>query len=195
MSSIEERYDEWHAKKAATDERPAATAPWHRLAEPHLGDVAGLRVLEVGCGRGAFAGLLADRGAHVTAADLSPEAVRITADWLGDRVETRVADICALPFEDESFDLVVSLETVEHTDDPTRALSELVRVTKRGGRLIVTTPSYLNLVGLKRVALRLTGRRFSEGDLPVSHPLMLHARVWRLRRLGCEVTVVEGPTA
>jgi 2-polyprenyl-3-methyl-5-hydroxy-6-metoxy-1,4-benzoquinol methylase len=192
MSSIADRYDEWHAAKTAVNKRPSATAPWHQMAKPHVGNVAGLRVLEIGCGRGAFAEFLADRGANLVAADLSPEAVRFARETLGERVECVVADIERIPFPDQSFDLVVSLETVEHATSPKQALAELVRVTKRRGRLIVTTPSYLNLIGVYRVYLRLRGRRFTEGGQPTSQPVMLHSRVWRLKRLGCEVTVVEG---
>jgi ubiquinone/menaquinone biosynthesis C-methylase UbiE len=185
-------YDRWHEQLAHDDERPTATAPWHGLAKKYLGDVAGLRVLEIGCGRGAFALELADRGASVVAADFSPSAVDRARELVGDSCETLVADIQQIPFPDESFDLVVSLETLEHVPDPDRGLAELVRVTKRGGRLIVTTPNYLSLVGLYRVALRLVGRRFTELGQPINQPLMLHRRVRKLKQLGCRIEAVDG---
>jgi SAM-dependent methyltransferase len=184
-------YDRWH-ESIAEDENPSPTAPWHELVKPHLGDLRGLRVLEIGCGRGAFARYLAEAGADVVAADFSPSAVALTAQLLDGRGEARVADITDIPFPDASFDLVVSLETLEHVPDPSKGLRELVRVTRPGGRLIVTTPNYLSFVGLYRIFLRLTGRRYTELGQPINKPLLLPARVLRLRRLGCRVDVVDG---
>jgi SAM-dependent methyltransferase len=151
-----------------------------------------LRVLEIGCGSGAFAKYLSNQGADLTAADFSPRAVELATKLLAGRAQTVVADVQSLPFPDESFDLVVSLETLEHVPDPDRGLAELVRVTRRGGRLIVTTPNYLGLVGLYRVYLRLTGRRFTEMGQPVNNPLTLVGRVMKLRKLGCRVDAVDG---
>lgn len=187
-----ERYDVWHSAQAETEDEPTPTAPWHEMAKRHLGDVRGLRVLEIGCGRGAFARWLAEQGADVVAADFSPAAVEIAARLVPAGVETLAADVQQLPFPDESFDLVVSLETLEHVPDPSAGLAELVRVTRRGGRLVVTTPNYLSLIGLYRIYLRLTGRRYSEGGQPINQPLILIDRVRRLRRLGCRVDAVDG---
>jgi 2-polyprenyl-3-methyl-5-hydroxy-6-metoxy-1,4-benzoquinol methylase len=184
-------YDRWHQSIAET-EVPTATAPWHELVKPRLGDIAGLRVLEIGCGRGAFAGYLADLGADVVAADFSPAAVALAGELLDGRGEARVEDIQQLPFADGAFDLVISLETLEHVPDPSRGLAELVRVTRPGGRLIVTTPNYLSFVGLYRVFLRLVGRRYTELGQPINQPLTLVGRVLRLKRLGCRVDEVDG---
>jgi SAM-dependent methyltransferase len=192
VSSTLEAYDRWHSTRAGTEDEPTATAPWHELAKRHVGDVRGLRVLEIGCGRGAFAKHLAGAGARVVAADFSPSAVSLARELLGDSCETLVADVQAIPFPDESFDLVVSLETLEHVPDPAGGLAELVRVTRRGGRLVVTTPNYLSLLGLYRLTRRLAGRPFTEGGQPINQPLLLPARAWRLRRLGCRVDAVDG---
>lgn len=192
---VRDQYDEWHRARhvePAPGSDPDPTAPWHELAKKQLGDISGLRVLEIGCGRGAFATYLVRAGAHVTAADFSPAAVELTKEALAGRGEALVADVQALPFPDESFDLVISLETLEHVPEPDRGLAELVRVTRLGGRLIVTTPNYLSIVGLYRVYLRLVGRRFSEAGQPVNQPLILLSRVRKLRRLGCRVDAVDG---
>lgn len=190
-----ERYDDWHRGRADTAEgRPTPTAPWHLTATRHLGDVRGLRVLEIGCGLGAFAELLAERGASLVAADFSPAAVEQAAERLRgyDDATAIVADIEALPFPDESFDLVVSLETLEHVPHPPRGLAELVRVTRLGGRLIVTSPNYFSLMAVSRVLLRLVGKRYTEIGQPVNKWVTLAGRVWRLRRLGCRIEAVEG---
>ena len=134
-------YDTWHRDLREQGE-PSPTAPWHELAKKHLGPVRGLKVLEVGCGLGAFSKYLVDAGAEVTAADFSPAAVRLTTELLHERASTVVADVQQLPFVDASFDLVVSLDTLEHVPNPNRGLAELVRVTRPRGRLIITTPNY-----------------------------------------------------
>jgi ubiquinone/menaquinone biosynthesis C-methylase UbiE len=189
-------YNRWHASRRSEsgESSPELTSPWHQLAERRLGDVRGLKVLEIGCGEGAFARLLAERGAKVTAADFSPVAVETASKLLEDFPGCRaiVADIEAIPFADEEFDLVVSEETLEHVPHPRRGLEELVRVTRRGGRLIVTTPNYLSPVGLYRLGKWFTRGGFSEDGQPINNVLFTAQRVWWLRRLGCRVEAVDG---
>jgi ubiquinone/menaquinone biosynthesis C-methylase UbiE len=148
--------------------------------------------LEIGCGRGVFAAELASRGADLVAADFSLTAVKYAHERLSGRGETIVADIQAMPFDSESFDVVVSQETLEHVRSPEQGLTELVRVTRRGGTLILTGPNYLNAIGLYRVLLALVGRRYTEVGQPINHPLILARQVRKLRRLGCRIRVVEG---
>jgi SAM-dependent methyltransferase len=190
-TSIAELYDEWHRPRI---EGARPSSPWHLLAAARLGDVAGLRVLEIGCGVGEFSHLLAARGARVIGADISPVAVKETGRQLEgyEGTEAIVADICAVPFPDESFDLVVSLETIEHSSNPRMALAELVRVTRRGGRLIVTNPNYLDFIGLYRLAKRIFGRQFSEAGQPINKWTTLLGTAWHLKRLGCRIELVDG---
>jgi SAM-dependent methyltransferase len=187
------RYEAWHEERDRASEEHLPTAPWHLSTLRHLPDLRGKRVLEIGCGRGVFAKVLAERGADLVAADFSETAVSYAETRLqGWDAETLVADIQAIPFPDQSFDVVVSQETVEHVRDPRRALAELVRVMRPGGLLIVTGPNYLNLIGLYRIAMRAFGRRFTEIGQPINQPLLLPAQVRRLRRLGCRIEAVEG---
>jgi 2-polyprenyl-3-methyl-5-hydroxy-6-metoxy-1,4-benzoquinol methylase len=191
--SVGTAYDTWHDEREAEDAQQVATAPWHLSTLRHLPDVRGLRVLEIGCGRGVFARELAERGADLDAADFSEAAVSHAARRLeGLHARVLVADIQSIPFEDETFDVVISQETLEHVDDPQLGLSELVRVTRHGGRLVVTGPNYLNMLGLYRIALRLVGRRFTEMGQPINQPLLLVEQARRLRRLGCQIESVEG---
>jgi SAM-dependent methyltransferase len=184
-------YDEWHRNLDADDD-PIDT-PWHQMAIPQLPPVDGLRVLEIGCGRGGFSRYLASKGADLVAADLSPAAVEMAGRRLTpfDRAEPVVADIQALRFERDSFDLVVSLDTIEHVPYPTRAVAELVRVLRPGGRLILTTNNYFGLIGLWRAAMRLAGFRFTEFGQPINQPLMLFPSARMLRSLGCRVDLID----
>jgi SAM-dependent methyltransferase len=103
------------------------------------GDLRGQSVLDVGCGTGWFSREAARRGARVTSLDIALQLLHETRR----KVETgRVnGDACALPFASGSFDLVISSECIEHTLDPRQALREIHRVTRPGGRLLVTVPN------------------------------------------------------
>jgi SAM-dependent methyltransferase len=95
------------------------------------------RVLEIGCGAGAHAMLLAQAGADVTAIDLTQNAVDMTRnrfDVYGLEGDIRRADAEDLPFEDETFDLVWSWGVIHHSADIQAAIDEIRRVLKPGGR-------------------------------------------------------------
>jgi 2-polyprenyl-3-methyl-5-hydroxy-6-metoxy-1,4-benzoquinol methylase len=109
----------------------------------------GLKVLEIGCGEGRLAALLAMSGAHVTAVDYSDEALRIAADH--HRLPNlRFTD--AAP--NEWFDAVVLQGTLEHMDDWRACLDELVE-RHQPERIITSSPSFLNPRGYIGQALRI----------------------------------------
>jgi 2-polyprenyl-3-methyl-5-hydroxy-6-metoxy-1,4-benzoquinol methylase len=190
---LPQQYDRWHEERDVPED-DHYDQPWQVLARTHMGPVRGLKVLEIGCGRGGFARYLLEQGADLVAADFSETALEIAQRRLvaSPKCEILVADIQDIPFPPETFDVVVSLDTLEHVSDPDRGLAELVRVAKTGGKLVITTPNYLSLVGLWRIYLRLIGRRFDEVGQPINHPLFLVGRIRKLRRLGCRIDVVEG---
>jgi SAM-dependent methyltransferase len=96
-----------------------------------------LRVLEVGCGWGAFAVRIAEAAsAEVVALDVSPRMVTLARER---GVDARVGDVQALPFEDSAFDCVVANWMLYHVPDLDRALSEIARVLRPGGRLVAAT--------------------------------------------------------
>lgn len=99
--------------------------------------LAGRDVLEVGCGSGVHARLLAAAGAHVTAIDLTPTAVALTRRRLAlAGLEGRVveADAESLPFDDGAFDFVWSWGAVHHSADTDRVIAEAARVLRPQGR-------------------------------------------------------------
>jgi 2-polyprenyl-3-methyl-5-hydroxy-6-metoxy-1,4-benzoquinol methylase len=102
-------------------------------------DLRGRTLLDAGCGTGLFSQMAAGRGAQVTSLDVGPELlVEVSKKCRSERV---VGDLLALPFEEGRFDVVVCTEVIEHTPEPGRAVTELARVLRPGGILVVTTPN------------------------------------------------------
>jgi SAM-dependent methyltransferase len=103
------------------------------LAEPEGVD----RVLEIGCGQGVGFDLISERfpSARVIGIDVDPRMIRRAQRRLGPSraAEVRVADVCSLPFENESFDVVVDFAAVHHVPDWQRALPEIARVLRPQG--------------------------------------------------------------
>jgi 2-polyprenyl-3-methyl-5-hydroxy-6-metoxy-1,4-benzoquinol methylase len=192
-STAKEQYDKWHDEIGQQGE-DSSNSPWHLMAKHHLSDLTGLKVLEIGCGRGGFSKYLLECGADLVAADFSDSAIAIAKRLLSNvhHCEAIVADIQSLPFSNNVFDVVVSLETLEHVPDPDKGLAELVRVTKPGGKLVISTPNYFGLLGLYRTYRELTGRGFTEVGQPINHPLKVMERVWKLKQLKCKMDVVDG---
>jgi ubiquinone/menaquinone biosynthesis C-methylase UbiE len=99
----------------------------------------GSRVLEIGCGTGHAACLIAERyDCHVTAVDIAPKMVEsaravVEARGLRGRVHCEVGDITALPFDDARFDHVLWQAVLMFVDKP-RAIAEIGRVLRPGGR-------------------------------------------------------------
>jgi len=98
----------------------------------------GGRALDVGCGAGELVVELAARSWLVDACDVSDEMLAIVRDRRLSRLRLHNADVYALPFEDGAFDLVTALGVVPWLHSPRRGLSEIVRVTRPGGAVIVT---------------------------------------------------------
>lgn len=115
-----------------------------------IGEVGPEQVLDAGCGEGETIERLGGLLPHpVTGVDLNAESVRFAAARLPeDRFES--ADLLALPFDDDSFDLVLCLEVLEHIPDPRPALAELARVSSSDLILSVPHEPWFRLGSLAR---------------------------------------------
>ncbi|GAA5144287.1 hypothetical protein GCM10023340_11820 [Nocardioides marinquilinus] len=109
------------------------------------------RVLEVGCGAGAFSARLmtALPAAEVVALDQSPRLVELTA---ARGVDARVGDVQQLPFDDASFDAVAAMWMLYHVPDLHRGLAEIRRVLRPGGTFVAVTNGDEHLADLRREA-------------------------------------------
>jgi ubiquinone/menaquinone biosynthesis C-methylase UbiE len=101
---------------------------------------AGQRVLDIASGAGYGTGMLSRHGCHVVGGDYDAATVAAARDyWNYDDFVS--ADAMALPFASESFDAVVSFETIEHVPDAAAFLAEMTRVLRPGGTFICSTPN------------------------------------------------------
>ncbi len=188
------------------DIRPISHASTNRkvfdLAVPLVR--AGTRLLDVGAGEGYFSQMM---GRHVestlgtsadsvvAACDVHPEFFRYPG------VECAgITEGGDLPYADASFDVTCSLEVVEHVEDQFRFCRELVRVTKPGGTIILSTPNVLNLNSRWRTLHSGFATLFD--PLPISetdvrhtsghvHPVSYYYLAFALRRAGASSVRVE----
>ena len=165
MTNIADVHDFWN--QAACGEKlllpsfdvdgfKAQSAERYRL-EPYIVEFAdfagvqGLSVLEIGLGLGADHEQFAQAGARLHGIDITPRAVDITRLRLQLQQLTsnlRVGDAEALPFADETFELVYSWGVIHHSPDTANAAREILRVLKPGGRFRVMVYHTWSLVGL-----------------------------------------------
>jgi ubiquinone/menaquinone biosynthesis C-methylase UbiE len=97
------------------------------------------KALDLGIGDGRLAANI--KTAHLTGADVSQVALDRAKQRVGDAALVLVEPDEPLPFEDNQFDLVTCIETIEHVRDVQLAFSEMRRVLRPGGRLALTTPA------------------------------------------------------
>ncbi len=101
-------------------------------------------VLDVGCGDAPFSRFCATQGAHVLFTDIDRTKVSATRNALKKtpslRTSSFVSNCDALPLESGTVDKVISLEVIEHVDNPKRFLAELVRVARPGALFLITAP-------------------------------------------------------
>ena len=117
-----------------------------RLYMEPAGDLAGKRVLDVGCGLGGKTVAYAEAGAKVTGTDIVERNAVQSLDYAA-RHRTQaaffVADAAALPVADGAFDTVVANDAMEHFAEPERALAEMRRALRTGGAIwVFFTPHY-----------------------------------------------------
>jgi SAM-dependent methyltransferase len=140
------------------------TSEWHIPIAADFTSARGLKVLEIGCGLGTDGAQFAEAGADYTGVDLTDAAVELARkrfELFGLPGKFQTADAENLDFADESFDLVYSHGVLHHTPDTAKAIREVHRVLRPGGRAIVMLyhrDSYnyrLNISVLRRAGAQL----------------------------------------
>lgn len=167
---------------------------------------AGRRVLDAGCGEGYGLAMLAERGASsVVGADLDDAVIRhIVATYARQdpRIEAVACELMSLPYDDETFDLVVSFQVIEHVHDVPGYLASLYRVCERGGETLIATPNRLTFTpGSDTPTNPFHVREFTAEELRTELvaagfdvPLVLGVRHHPLVRLMEQALAVRLPT-
>jgi 2-polyprenyl-3-methyl-5-hydroxy-6-metoxy-1,4-benzoquinol methylase len=141
---------------------------------------AGERVLDVGCGEGRFTAALADAGVEVLGIDVAEEPLR-RARLLRPELDLRTVPVQGpWPLADGGFDAVWAEETIEHVMDTAGWLSEVRRVLRPGGKLLVSTPAHGPL-GLLHLAL--SRRAFAAHFDPTTDHVRFYSRATLARLL------------
>jgi SAM-dependent methyltransferase len=125
-------------KRIVSNLKTVGTAPDARLNI--------LEILDVGCGTGANLEMLAEFG-KAEGVDVSAEALSFCQARGLENVKLGAAE--ALPYEDNSFDMVTGLDVVEHLDDDLAGLKEMRRVLRREGRALLFVPAFMFLWGVQ----------------------------------------------
>lgn len=132
------------------------------------------RLVDVGCGAGGFAPLAGDRFRYlgvdaVAYEDFPPGVPRVRGDF--DR---------GIPLADAVADAVVAIETIEHLENPWSFMRELVRITRRGGWVVVSTPNQLSALSLLTLAVRGRFASFQDVHYPAHRTALLEVDLRRI---------------
>jgi SAM-dependent methyltransferase len=173
-------YDKWH--KDHLDESEIDTI-WYRFVQNsiHLEtDINKKRILEIGCGRGGFAYYLARISSDETTivgSDYSTFVLdHAKQKFLSNKIEWRNEDIQKLTFQN-----------IEHVPYPKKAINELYRVLKPGGRLFLTCPNYFNFFGIWCFYRFMIGKPFTEGGQPYVNYILMPFVYFELVKAGFRI--------
>jgi ubiquinone/menaquinone biosynthesis C-methylase UbiE len=142
-----EKYDQWFETPIGTLVKKYENQLLLDLLQPRRGEM----ILDVGCGTGVFTLNILGLGTRVIGLDISQPMLVRASQKTGKYPFRGVAgDMRFLPFADECFDKVVSMTALEFTADGKGAVSELFRVTRKGGVVVVTTLNSLSPWAVRR---------------------------------------------
>ena len=152
---------------------PFARNETHDQVVRMMGEESRGRALDVPTGTGILADRLRQMGFEVSCCDINPSFFSVPD------LKVAVGDLNqSLPYPDDYFDYVICLEGIEHTENPSNAIREFQRILKKGGKLFLSTPNFLNIE--RRLRFLFTGT-FSQipshealkdiwkGDLSMAH--------------------------
>ncbi len=106
-----------------------------------------LKILEAACGSGLMSSRLEAQGAKTHLLDFSTYALKVAAEnyrKINKTFRSTQSDILKMPFDDDSFDVVWNQGVIEHFDNPEKVVEEMLRVTKKGGVVIIFVPAYMS---------------------------------------------------
>lgn len=107
------------------------------------------KTLDIGCGEGIFLGELAKRGIDVKGVDIDKQALEKAKDnfrRLNVKVDVKKSSADKIPFKNESFEQIICLDVLEHVKNPNNVISEINRILRKNGKVIISVPNELYLI-------------------------------------------------
>jgi len=176
---------------AVIDRKLSLSDPWYqliiRMLKTVIFEFKGKRILEIGCGFGGFCIFVANTGGYAIGVDISSASIHKAKD-LANQMGVKgltdfvIGDACFLPFKDQSNEIVVCSETLEHIESYEKAFNELVRVTSKLGYLCLTVPNLLSTSFFEFLILLLVGQpQYIKKQACLEKEHVFH--IFKLRRL------------
>ena len=138
-----------------------------QILQDHLGRKQGLNILDLGCGAGEVSRVLC--GVNIVyGVDLNESLLaRARANGL----ETSIGDFSKIPFDDAFFDAVIMVDTIEHVENRSENVKEILRVLKPGGLWLGITPAYNSPLWnfAESFALWISGRKLAGHITPFTY--------------------------
>lgn len=154
-----DKYDQWFETPIGILVKKFENELLLDLLRPRPGEI----ILDVGCGTGVFTQSIVGFGSYVTGLEISHSMlIKAMQKMEGHPFRGVIGDILFLPFADGCFDKVVSMTTIEFVEDGKTAITELLRVVKRGGIVVVTTLNNLSPWASRRKKAAASGHALFE---------------------------------
>ena len=189
-------FDEETSKRLEPLYRTRDALRRRRLVREAIAAEPGDRILDVGCGGGFYIAELLDtvgRDGVIVGVDSSAPMLGLAAARCSghNNVTFREGDALALPVEDESFDVVFSVQVLEHVADTTAALVEMRRALRPGGRVVIWDVDWATVSWYSPDPLRMD-RVLRAWDEHLAHPSLPRTLASRMRTAGFEGITSQG---
>lgn len=149
FDSIASVYDDWYKTPLGR----FADIVESNLIFKHLPSLQGKNLLDLGCGTGLYSIRALEKGAIVTGIDISEKMLSLAQEkvkTLSLQINFVLGDMEHLPFNNDSFDVVLSVTSLEFSKNPEMVLREILRVLKKGGKTVIGVLSASSLWAKKR---------------------------------------------
>jgi len=176
---------------------PLSRGETHDKVVQMMGNEPRGKVLDVPTGTGILADRLKKMGFEVSCCDINPSYFSVPD------LKMEIGDLNqSLPYPDQFFDYLVSVDGIEHTENPSNAIREFARVLRKGGKIFLTTANFLNIErrlrflfrgSLSKIPRHETAQNRCEGDLSMAHisPLIFTLLKFILEYNGFRILRVE----